>query len=112
VLDGHLFLSRELADGGHYPAIDIERSISRVMPRVVTEQHLLAARRVKQLYSRYMRGRDLLNMGAYAPGSDPDFDRAIRLWPQIQSFLQQDVTQVISFEESLKELLAIAEASK
>jgi flagellum-specific ATP synthase len=51
-------------------------------------------------------------MGAYAPGSDPDFDRAIQLWPQIQSFLQQDVTQVISFEESLKELLAIAEASK
>jgi flagellum-specific ATP synthase len=112
VLDGHLFLSRELADGGHYPAIDIERSISRVMPRVVTEQHLLAARRVKQLYSRYMRGRDLLNMGAYAPGSDPDFDRAIRLWPQIQSFLQQDVTQVISLDESLKELLAIAEASQ
>ena len=112
VLDGHLFLSRELADSGHYPAIDIELSISRVMPRVVDENHLLAARRVKQLYSRYMRGRDLLNMGAYAPGSDPDFDRAIRLWPQIQEFLRQDVTQVYSFENSVKALIAIAEASK
>jgi flagellum-specific ATP synthase len=112
VLDGHLFLSRELADGGYYPAIDIERSISRVMPRVVSEEHLMAARRVKQLYSRYMRGRDLLNMGAYAPGSDPDFDKAIRLWPEIQSFLQQDVTEVINFESSLEVLLAIAEASR
>jgi flagellum-specific ATP synthase len=112
VLDGHLFLSRELADSGHYPAIDIELSISRVMPRVVEENHLLAARRVKQLYSRYMRGRDLLNMGAYAPGSDPDFDRAIRLWPQIQEFLRQDVTQVYSYEDSVRALIAIAEASK
>ena len=112
VLDGHLFLSRELADSGHYPAIDIELSISRVMPRVVNEAHLKAARRVKQLYSRYMRGRDLLNMGAYAPGSDPDFDKAIRLWPQIQRFLQQDVTEVISFEDSFADLVAIAEAAK
>jgi flagellum-specific ATP synthase len=112
VLDGHLFLSRELADSGHYPAIDIELSISRVMPRVVNEVHLKAARRVKQLYSRYMRGRDLLNMGAYAAGSDPDFDKAIRLWPQIQRFLQQDVTEVISFEDSFADLVAIAEAAK
>jgi flagellum-specific ATP synthase len=82
------------------------------MPRVVNEAHLKAARRVKQLYSRYMRGRDLLNMGAYAPGSDPDFDRAIRLWPQIQRFLQQDVTEVISFEDSFADLVAIAEAAK
>lgn len=112
VLDGHLFLSRELADSGHYPAIDLERSISRVMPRVVSDVHLKAARRAKQLYSRYMRGRDLLNMGAYAPGSDPDFDSAIRLWPKIQGFLQQDVTEVIPFEESREALLSITEASR
>jgi flagellum-specific ATP synthase len=112
VLDGHLFLSRELADSGHYPAIDLERSISRVMPRVVSENHLRAARRAKQLYSRYMRGRDLLNMGAYAPGSDPDFDSAIRLWPSIQGFLQQDVAEVIPFEESREALLSITEASR
>ena len=112
VLDGHLFLSRELADSGHYPAIDVERSISRVMPRVVSDAHLRAARRAKQLYSRYMRGRDLLNMGAYAPGSDPDFDSAIRLWPAIQDFLQQDVTEVIPFEESRDALLSITEASR
>lgn len=112
ILDGHFFLSRELADSGHYPAIDIEKSISRVMPRVVDEQHLLAARRVKQLYSRYMRGRDLLTMGAYAPGTDPDFDAAIRLWPKIQAFLQQDAGNVFNFEDSAKLLLEIARESQ
>lgn len=112
ILDGHFFLSRELADSGHYPAIDIEKSISRVMPRVVDEQHLQAARRLKQLYSRYMRGRDLLTMGAYAPGTDPDFDAAIRLWPKIQRFLQQDASQVFNFEESSKLLLEIAGESQ
>lgn len=112
ILDGHFFLSRELADSGHYPAIDIEKSISRVMPRVVDEQHLLAARRVKQLYSRYMRGRDLLTMGAYAPGTDPDFDAAIRLWPKIQAFLQQDAGNVFNFEDSAKLLLQIAQESQ
>ena len=111
ILDGHFFLSRELADSGHYPAIDIEKSISRVMPRVVDETHLLAARRVKQLYSRYMRGRDLLTMGAYAPGTDPDFDAAIRLWPKIQAFLQQDAAKVFNFEDSVKLLLEIAAES-
>lgn len=111
ILDGHFFLSRELADSGHYPAIDIEKSISRVMPRVVDEAHLLAARRVKQLYSRYMRGRDLLTMGAYAPGTDPDFDAAIRLWPKIQAFLQQDAANVFNFDDSVKLLLEIAAES-
>jgi flagellum-specific ATP synthase len=112
ILDGHFFLSRELADSGHYPAIDIEKSISRVMPRVVDEKHLLAARRVKQLYSRYMRGRDLLTMGAYVPGTDPDFDAAIRLWPKIQAFLQQDAGNVFNFADSAKLLLEIAGESQ
>ena len=104
VLDGHFFLSRELADSGHYPAIDIEKSISRAMPKIVKPEHLIAARRFKQLYSRYMRGRDLLSMGAYAPGTDPDFDAAIRLWPRMQKFLQQDITEVADFDTSLDDL--------
>ena len=70
VLDGHIFLSRELADAGHYPAIDIEKSISRVMPKVVSQEHVLAARRIKQLISRHVRSRDMVAMGAYMAGSD------------------------------------------
>lgn len=107
ILDGHLFLSRELADSGHYPAIDIERSISRVMPRVTQERHQIAARRLKQLISRYMRGRDLVAMGAYAPGSDPGLDEALRLWPDIQLFLQQGMHDTHSMAESLDGLFSV-----
>lgn len=104
ILDGHIFLSRELADAGHYPAIDIEKSISRVMPKVASEGHLLMARRVKQLYSRYMRGRDLVSMGAYAPGSDPELDMALRLWPRIESFLRQEVDDEVTLTQSVEAL--------
>jgi flagellum-specific ATP synthase len=108
ILDGHFFLSRELADSGHYPAIDIEKSISRVMPKVSTREHLMSARRVKQLYSRYMRGRDLVSMGAYVAGSDPELDAALQMWPKIKQFLQQDMDDRVPMPETLLELEAIA----
>jgi flagellum-specific ATP synthase len=108
ILDGHLFLSRELADAGHYPAIDVERSISRVMPRVASPEHLRAARRVKQLVSRYARGRDLVGMGAYSPGSDPELDAALRAWPDIEAFLCQDATESTAFDDAVRLLDAIA----
>jgi flagellum-specific ATP synthase len=108
ILDGHFFLSRELADSGHYPAIDVEKSISRVMPKVSSPEHLLSARRVKQLYSRYMRGRDLVSMGAYVAGSDPELDAALQKWPQIKEFLQQDMNQSVPITETLQELGSIA----
>jgi flagellum-specific ATP synthase len=111
ILDGHLFLSRELADAGHYPAIDIEKSISRVMPRVTDSRHQLAARRLKQLISRYMRGRDLVAMGAYAPGSDPGLDEALRLWPEIQAFLQQNMDETFDMEHSIAGLLMLTGAA-
>jgi flagellum-specific ATP synthase len=101
ILDGHFFLSRQLADSGHYPAIDVEKSISRVMPKVVTKEHLLAARRIKQLYSRYMSGRDLVSMGAYVPGSDGDLDAALKAWPKIQMYLQQDVDANFSITDTV-----------
>ena len=101
ILDGHFFLSRNLADSGHYPAIDIEKSISRVMPKVVTKDHLLTARRIKQLYSRYMSGRDLVSMGAYLPGSDADLDAALKAWPKIQGFLQQEVEASIEIPQTI-----------
>jgi flagellum-specific ATP synthase len=108
ILDGHFFLARELADSGHYPAIDIEKSISRVMPKVASREHLLSARRVKQLYSRYMRGRDLVSMGAYVAGSDPELDAALQSWPKIKEFLQQDSEFSVGLENTLQELLSIA----
>jgi flagellum-specific ATP synthase len=107
ILDGHFFLSRELADSGHYPAIDVEKSISRVMPKVVSKEHLLSARRLKQLYSRYMRGRDLVSMGAYIAGTDRDLDVALQAWPHIQAFLQQDAEQAIPMDQTEKRLFEI-----
>ncbi|MBU3724009.1 MAG: FliI/YscN family ATPase [Burkholderiaceae bacterium] len=108
ILDGHIFLSRELADSGHYPAIDIEKSISRVMPKVTSKEHQMAARKMKMLVSKYMRGRELLSMGAYVPGGDPEFDMAVKLWPQIQKYLQQDADDAHGMENSLSELMKIA----
>lgn len=107
VLDGHIFLSRELADAGHYPAIDIEKSISRVMPKVVSRDHLLGARRIKQLISAYMRSRDMVAMGAYMPGNDPDLDAAIRLWPKIQTLLRQEADQVVHLAPTQRELFGL-----
>jgi flagellum-specific ATP synthase len=112
VLDGHIFLSRELADAGHYPAIDIEKSISRVMPKVASQDHVMAARRIKQLISRHERSRDMVAMGAYMGGSDPDLDAALKLWPHIQTFLQQESHQVADLDGSVKALVSIAKASK
>jgi flagellum-specific ATP synthase len=111
ILDGHVFLSRELADSGHYPAIDIEKSISRVMPKVTTKEHQVAARKFKMLYSRYMRGRELLSMGAYVPGGDAELDMAVRMWPQIQRYLQQDAEEAHSMENALAEMMKIAAAA-
>jgi flagellum-specific ATP synthase len=111
ILDGHFFLSRELADSGHYPAIDVEKSISRVMPKVVSKEHLLSARRMKQLYSRYMRGRDLVSMGAYIAGSDPELDTALQVWPKIQAFLQQDSEATIPLDQTERLLFEIAPAT-
>jgi flagellum-specific ATP synthase len=91
ILDGHIVLSRLLADSGHYPAIDIEASISRVMPALLSRDQLDMVRRFKQLYSRYQRNRDLVSVGAYVRGSDPETDLAIAMFPRLESFLRQDM---------------------
>ncbi|MBI3712963.1 MAG: flagellar protein export ATPase FliI [Burkholderiales bacterium] len=110
ILDGHIVLNRGLAEGGHYPAIDIEQSISRAMHNIISPEHLLLARRLKQLYSRYERSRDLINVGAYVAGSDPLLDDAIRRYPRIQSFLQQEIHEKSSISQSLEGLSALFEA--
>jgi len=104
ILDGHIVLSRTLADAGHYPAIDIEKSISRAMVNLITPGHFDMIRRFKQLYSRYQRSRDLISVGAYAAGSDPLLDRAIAEYPLYEKFLQQNLSERAAYAESLGQL--------
>jgi flagellum-specific ATP synthase len=105
ILDGHIVLSRQLADAGHYPAVDIEQSISRAMTNLIPPEHLDLVRRFKHLYSRYQRARDLLAVGAYARGSDPLLDQAIVLYPVMERFLQQGIQERADSDES-KDALA------
>ncbi|WP_266159756.1 flagellar protein export ATPase FliI [Dyella silvatica] len=107
ILDGHIVLSRDLAEAGHYPAIDIEASISRVMPAVVTREHLRAAQRFRQVYSAYRQQRDLIAVGAYQRGSDPHVDQAIALWPTLRGFLQQEVDEPMPLHAAIETLNGI-----
>ena len=104
ILDGHVVLSRELAESGHYPAIDVEKSISRVMPAVAQREHLLAARRVRHLLAKYNKAQDLIQLGAYAPGHDPDLDLAVKLRPVLLKLLQQDMHESAALDDSLRQL--------
>lgn len=105
ILDGHVVLSRRLAEQGHYPAIDIEASISRVMPEIVSHEQLNALHAFKQLYSRYQRNEDLIQVGAYVSGSDPLLDKAIALRPAMEQFLQQDMRTPVPLAPSRDQLL-------
>src|SRR5450830_1920834 len=107
ILDGHIVLNRVLAEAGHYPAIDIEQSISRAMHSITSMEHQRDTRRLKQLYSRYQRNRDLISVGAYAAGSDPILDQAIQLLPRIEAFLQQGIPERAGVTESLGQLTAL-----
>ena len=104
ILDGHIVLSRDLADAGHYPAIDIEQSVSRAIHALVDDVTMERVKRFKQLYARYRRNRDLINVGAYAAGTDPLLDRAIALHPRMEAFLQQNMRDSIDFTASAAEL--------
>ncbi|RJE75779.1 flagellum-specific ATP synthase FliI [Pseudoalteromonas citrea] len=104
ILDGHIVLSRELADSGHYPAIDIEKSISRVMPQVVSESHMQQARVLKQVYSMYQQNKDMITLGAYQQGSDQMLDQAINMMPTVNAFLQQGMKDVLNYDECLQGL--------
>ncbi len=107
ILDGHIVLSRTLAEQGHYPAIDIEASISRVMPQVTSPEHLAKALEFKRLYSRYQQNADLISVGAYARGSDPLTDRAIEMLPVLQAYLQQGMSEAFDQDRSVQELIML-----
>jgi flagellum-specific ATP synthase len=111
ILDGHVVLSRQLAESGHYPSIDIEASISRAMQEITEDNHIAAARRFKQLYSTYHQNQDLISVGAYAQGSDQRIDEAIALNPHIMHFLQQGMNEAVSYNESITQLQQLMQAA-
>jgi len=111
ILDGHIVLSRELAESGHFPAIDVERSISRVMTAVAPRPQQQSARRLRQLMARLAKARDLLALGAYQPGHDAELDLAVRLAPQINQFLQQDMHERAPIAECRAHLQALVPAT-
>ena len=100
ILDGHIVLSRDLADAGIYPAIDVESSISRALPDLVGEDDMTRIRRFRYLYSRYQKGRDLLAVGAYVPGADAVLDEAVKLHPRLQAYLAQDWRVAAGLDEA------------
>ncbi|MEP7283406.1 MAG: flagellum-specific ATP synthase FliI, partial [Rubrivivax sp.] len=106
ILDGHVVLSRELAEAGHYPAIDVEKSVSRVMTAVASREQVAAARRLRQLLARANKARDLIQLGAYTPGHDAELDLAIRLQAQIAALLQQDMHECAPLDASQRQLAA------
>jgi flagellum-specific ATP synthase len=108
ILDGHIVLSRELAESGHYPAIDVERSISRVMTAVAPAEQVRAARRLRQWLARLSKARDLIQLGAYQPGHDAELDLAVRLAPHITAWLQQDMHERAVLEASRGSLQQLA----
>ncbi len=109
ILDGHIILSRKLANLGHFPAIDTLDSISRVMGKVVFDEHIIAARKIKELLATYRMSEDLISIGAYQQGTNPKTDKAIMMYDKILEFLKQDNYDSTPWEESVDWLLKLAE---
>ena len=107
ILDGHIVLSRSLADQGHYPAIDIEASVSRAITELLSKDSLEQVRRFWALYARYQRSRDLITIGAYARGNDPQLDEAIALFPRMEKFLAQDFLDKENYKASRQQLTGL-----
>ena len=107
ILDGHFVLDRNLANKGQYPAVNVLKSISRIMNNIVSDDHVKAAERLRELLSTYMNAEDLINIGAYKKGSSLEIDEAILRYPQILNFLKQGTSEKVSIQESIQELLQL-----
>jgi len=110
LLDGHIVLSRKLAERGHFPAVDILASVSRLMPAVTGEEHKTAARKLREIYATYADAEDLINIGAFSPGSNRRIDGAITLIDRIKDFLVQPVRQRTTLRETVGQMLSITKA--
>jgi flagellum-specific ATP synthase len=104
ILDGHIVLSREFSQQGVYPAIDVTRSISRLMSDIVDKKDLENAKKLRKLISKYQENKDLILMGGYSQGQDPDLDMAITTWPAILEFLKQDYNETVNFTDAQKSI--------
>jgi flagellum-specific ATP synthase len=107
ILDGHIVLSRRLAESNHYPAIDILGSVSRLMLEVVEKDHWQACQNLRSLLSTYSEAEDLINIGAYVPGSNPGIDRSIQMIAPIREFLRQDIFEQSEFSQTRERLLTL-----
>lgn len=107
ILDGHIVLSREMAESGLYPAINMEVSISRLMTEIVSPEHLAWATHLRQIHASYQQNKDLITVGAYASGSDPRIDEAIAMNPRILDFIRQDMHTAVGLENSVHDLEAL-----
>ncbi len=110
LLDGHIVLSRKLAERGYFPAVDILASVSRLMPVVTSEEHKTAARKLREIYATYADAEDLINIGAFSPGSNRRIDGAIALIDKIRDFLIQPVRQRTGLRETVSQMTAITQA--
>ncbi len=108
IVDGHIVLTRELAHQGHYPAIDVLQSVSRVMVDIVSDEHREAAKRLINTLAVYRRAEDLINIGAYVRGSNPEIDQALAKINDIKAFLRQDIKEKATLEKSIQELLKVS----
>ena len=107
IVDGHIFLSRKVAEMNHYPAIDVLGSISRLFTEIVTEEHKQAAYKMRKLMALYRENKDLIDVGMYNAGSNPKLDIAIELMPQINAFLQQRVSDSVTMESTISTLISM-----
>ncbi|MGQ9674958.1 MAG: FliI/YscN family ATPase [Chloroflexota bacterium] len=107
ILDGHIVLSRELASQGHFPAVDVLNSVSRVMPQVTTPEHRALAARLREALATYYNARDIINIGAYVSGSNPQIDAALEVMPRITEFLRQAIDERSDMETTLRRLESV-----
>lgn len=105
IVDGHIFLSRKVAESNHYPAIDVLGSISRLMSAIASPEHKAAAAKMRTMLSLYRENKDLIDVGMYQPGSNPKLDIAIQMMPQINAFLQQRTSDSVTMETTIQAMV-------